>query len=334
MNLDVYSAQDIEMLDAFQSPVGGNFMDGIKPIHQHVDYHANPLNHQQAKQLYQSTLAHPVRMQGVGLHSGEMVEMVIEPAQPDHGIVFMVKGHRPVAPRYDLVSETRLCTGITLDDGTKIMTIEHLMAALTGLGIDNANIWLSDFEVPIMDGSAMPFVEAMIKAGMVTQKAKRPHAYFTDKVTFEDGVAKASYIPHAQNIADKTLTLALTIDFPAKIIGRQSMEVTLNMDGFIKDIAKARTFCNVKDVAMMQAMGKIKGGDLTNAIVVDDDKILNEQPLRYQDEFVRHKILDCIGDMALAGVPLIGRIEAECSGHGLHNQLLRKAFSKSKPCLA
>ena len=275
--------------------------------------------------LYQRTLKNPIHCSGVGLHGGQDVTLRLVPAKPDTGIVFrrvdLKNGARDVQARFDNVVDTRLCTVIGNDHGTRIGTVEHLLAALAGCGIDNAIVELDGPEVPIMDGSSEPFVFLIDCAGIEEQPVERDAILVARPVTAEAGDARATLEPA------KAFTIRLGIDFESQAIGRQDLFLELSDDAFKREISRARTFGFLHEVEALRAMGLARGGSLDNAIVVDGDKVVNEDGLRFDDEFVRHKVLDCIGDLALAGAPLLGHFSGTRAGHALNNQLLRALFA-------
>lgn len=275
----------------------------------------------------QHTLKKSVSLSGIGLHSGVEVNVVIHPAAPRHGIIFkrtsknqISENESFVPARYDHVIDTQLCTVIGNEHGVKISTIEHLMAAFRGLGIDNALVEIDADEVPILDGSSVAFVEAFEKAGLQQQNAPRRAIRILEEVIYaEEGKTtslKPSVIP----------TYKGSIQYENHFIGEQSYEFHLINGNFKHDLADCRTFCLLKDVEMMQANGLAKGGSMDNAVVVDENGVINEEGLRCHNEFIRHKLLDAIGDLALAGGLVIGEYEGHKAGHAMNNKLLRKLF--------
>lgn len=275
----------------------------------------------------QHTLAREVSCHGVGLHSGERVQLRIKPAKTFTGIRFVrtdVTGFNPeIQADYRNVTDTNLGTTIANDEGTMVSTIEHLMAALWGCQIDNAIIELDGPEVPIMDGSAEPFVFLLDCAGRQEQEARR-NVYEVLKpieVQEEDKFFRIEPADH--------FSVSLEIDFRNSVIARQQGVFHSNDLSFKTDLCRARTFGFEHEVSQLQEMGLARGGSLDNAIVVSGDKVLNKEGLRYNDEFVRHKILDCIGDFYLAGGVVKGHFTGYRSGHGLNNRLLRAFFADS-----
>ena len=273
----------------------------------------------------QQSLAHTITCRGIGLHSGQEIKMTLHPAAAHSGITFYrsdVKANESrILARYDHVTDTRLCTKITNESGHSIGTIEHLMSALSALDIDNALIEVNGPEIPVMDGSAKPFVEMIEATGLTSLSVPRNALVVQKKISVRDKDFTASIEP-ASN-----LTIQLAIAYDNKIIGNQQKQITINAESFRREIAPARTFGLRQDVETLRANGLALGGSLDNAIVVSDDAVLNEDGLRFADEFVRHKILDCIGDIALAGAPLYGHINGVKTGHDMNNKLLRALFS-------
>lgn len=274
---------------------------------------------------YQHTVAAEVSCVGVSLHSGDMVNMVIRPSQPDSGIVFVRKDidspHNSVPATFDAVVETNLGTVIANKHGITVSTIEHLMAALWGAGIDNARIELNGPEVPIMDGSSEPFVFLLECAGRVQQGATRRVIEVLREITVTEGGSTATLAPHEGFVLD------VEIAFNHQLIGSQKATYDFTDTSFKQSLARARTFGFARDVEKMRSMGLALGGSLHNAIVVGENEIINEGGLRYADEFVRHKALDCVGDYFLAGAGIHGRVTTKRPGHGINNKLLRELFS-------
>ncbi len=278
------------------------------------------------KTPYQTSLNHAIRCSGIGLHTGEPVTMRLKPAPVGTGILFVradVTGQDPKVPaRFDAVSETQLGTTISNADGVSVATIEHLMAALVGCGVDNVLVELDGPEVPIMDGSAAPFVFLIECAGVSVSDTPRQVIRVLEPVVLEEGAKYASLEP-----AD-TFSVDFEIDFETPVIGHQRYGFELSSAAFKTELCRARTFGFLKDVELLQSMGLARGGSLENAIVISEDRILNETGLRYPDEFVRHKTLDAIGDLALSVVPIKGHVTARRSGHDLNNRLLRALFAR------
>jgi UDP-3-O-[3-hydroxymyristoyl] N-acetylglucosamine deacetylase len=275
----------------------------------------------------QATLKTPVGVSGIGLHSGRSACVMVYPAPPKHGIVFQrtdIGGQSGlIKARYDAVHDARLCTVVSNAEGVSVSTIEHLMAALSAVGVDNALIAIDGPEVPIMDGSALPFLETFALAGVVAQTQARRPMVIRETIEVRLGDAWARLEPADQ------LEISCLIDFQDEAIGRQQIDYFSGHSDFSSEIAGARTFCRLSDVELMRASGRARGGSYDNAIVVDGSHILTPGGLRLEREFVRHKVLDVIGDIALFGRPIIGRLTAERPGHALTNKLMRELASKA-----
>ncbi|MCK5165976.1 MAG: UDP-3-O-acyl-N-acetylglucosamine deacetylase, partial [Rhodospirillaceae bacterium] len=262
---------------------------------------------------------------GVGLHSGDKISMTLHPADADSGIVFRRSdingGGVEIKASFDNVRDTRLCTTIGDENGVSISTIEHLMAALAGAGVDNVLVDVVGGEVPIMDGSAAPFMFLIDCAGLVEQDAPKRVVRVVKPVVVSDEGKSASLFPSNE------FSIDFEIDFDSSAIQRQSMRVDM-IDGVFKnELSRARTFGFMHEVEALRAAGFAKGGSLDNAVVVSGDEILNEDGLRFDDEFVRHKILDAVGDLYLAGGTIAGHFSGVCTGHSLNNKLLRALFA-------
>lgn len=270
------------------------------------------------------TLKAPIGCVGTGLHSGRRVTLTLRPAAAGAGIVFRRTDLGIEIPAaYDRVVDTRLCTAIG-EGEARVATIEHVMAALAGTGIDDAIIEVDAAEVPIMDGSAAPFVFLIECAGIATTAAPRAVIEVLRPVRVEDAAgAFAELLPSREAAFDA----ALEIDFPNTAIGRQALTIRLSPHAFRDGLADARTFALAEDIARLRAAGLAQGGSLANAVVVDGPLVLNPGGLRRPDEFVRHKMLDVVGDLALAGAPIRGRFRGARSGHALNNRLLRALFA-------
>ena len=271
--------------------------------------------------LRQRTLKTAIRATGVGLHTGEKVYMTLRPAVENSGITFRrVDLDQPVDVPADaeLVGETMLGTTL-VKDGVKVATVEHLMSALAGLGIDNINVDLSAPEVPIMDGSAGPFVFLLQSAGIEEQSAPKKFIRIRKKIRVEDGDKWAQLTPF------NGFKVNFRIAFNHPVFNKLSQDASIDFSStsFLKEVSRARTFCFLRDVETLRARNLTLGGSMDNAIVLDDYRILNEDGLRYANEFVIHKILDAIGDLYLLGHSLIGEFSANKSGHELNNRLLR-----------
>jgi len=273
----------------------------------------------------QRTLKSAIRATGVGLHTGEKVAMTLRPAPPNSGIVFRrIDLSRPVDIVADAfkVTDTRLCSALQAD-GARVATVEHLMSAFAGLGIDNAYVDLTGPEVPIMDGSAAPFVFLIQSAGIEQQPA--PKRFFRIRKTVEvrDGEKWARFDP----FEGFKLSFSIEFDHPAFERSAQTAQVDFAETSYVKEVARARTFGFIQEVEALRDSGLALGGSLDNAIVVDEYRVLNVEGLRYGDEFVKHKLLDAIGDLYLVGHPLIGAFSAHKSGHALNNRLLRETLA-------
>jgi len=276
--------------------------------------------------IYQRTLNSPIRAVGVGLHSGQKVELTLQPAAPDHGIVFR-RVDLPERPGFkvgpDLVNDTRLSSTL-VKDGVRVGTIEHLMSAFAGLGIDNVLVDVTASEIPIMDGSAAPFLYLIQQAGVVEQKgAKKRYVRVKKMVEAIDPDKWVRFTPH------EGYKVKLTIEFnhPAFKKSAQSVELDFANTSYIKEIARARTFGFIQEVEYLRMNDLGRGGSMENAIVLDEYRVLNQGGLRFEDEFVRHKMLDAIGDLYILGHPLIAAFEGFKSGHAMNNRLLRSLLS-------
>jgi len=275
--------------------------------------------------LGQRTLKNSIRAQGVGLHTGQKVLMTLRPAAPDTGIVFRRTDMDPpcdIPARAENVGDTQL--GTTLINGNgRVSTVEHLLSAFAGLGIDNAHVEVSAPEVPIMDGSAGPFVFLLQSAGFEDQRKPKKFVRIMQRVRVEDGDKWAEFRPF------DGFKVNFEIEFNHPLFKRRSQKASMDFSttSFLKEVSRARTFGFMRDLEMMRARNLALGGNLDNAIVLDDFRVLNEDGLRYEDEFVKHKILDAIGDLYLLGHSLIGEFSGHKSGHKLNNQLLRKLIA-------
>ncbi len=276
--------------------------------------------------IKQRTLKNVIRATGVGLHSGEMVYLTLRPAAPNTGIIFRRVDLDPVVDieaKAVNVGETALSTTL-VQHGQKVSTVEHLLSALAGLGIDNAYIDLNAAEVPIMDGSAGPFVFLVQSAGIEEQNVAKQFIRIKKPVMLEDGDKWAKFEPF------EGFKVSFTIDFehPAFTGRPQQVDVDFSSTSFVREVSRARTFGFMKDIEKLREMNLALGGSMDNAIVVDDFRVLNEDGLRYEDEFVRHKVLDAIGDLYLLGHSLIGAFVGHKSGHEVNNRLLRKLLAQ------
>ena len=277
--------------------------------------------------LNQKTINRDITFKGVGLHSGLAVTMTLKPAAPNHGIIFKridLKENNIIIPNIFNVSSALFCTTISNENGAKVSTIEHLMAALYGLGIDNALIEIDNQEVPILDGSAKLFVEAISKIGAKNSDAPIKIIKIQKKIEFIDGNKTISIEP-----SKISLDIDFELKYENKTIGTQRNLVKV-FETDLSDIYNSRTFCLFEDIEKLKKMGLAKGGKLDNAIVIKNNQVLNQNGLRNEKEFVNHKILDCMGDLYLAGYKIIGKIICSQGGHKLTNQLLRKVFQNDE----
>lgn len=271
--------------------------------------------------IRQRTLKNIIRATGVGLHSGEKVYLTLKPAPVDTGIIFCRTDLDPVVEipaRAENVGQTTLCTSLQ-KDGTRVDTVEHLLSALAGLGIDNAYVEVSAHEVPIMDGSAGPFVFLVQSAGIQEQDAPKKFIRIKKEVSISDDDKVATFKPY------DGFKVSFTIDFDHPVFKNRSQAAAIDFSStsFVKEVSRARTFGFMRDVEYLRSQNLALGGSVDNVIVVDDYRILNEDGLRYHDEFVKHKMLDAIGDLYLLGNSLIGEFVGHKSGHELNNRLVR-----------
>jgi UDP-3-O-[3-hydroxymyristoyl] N-acetylglucosamine deacetylase len=276
---------------------------------------------------HQQTLARAVQCNGIGLHSGRRVNLTIKPAPVNHGIKFVRTDlpHRPViSAHFRNVIDTSLATTLGTD-GVIVSTVEHLMAALVGLHIDNALVETDAYEAPIMDGSAGPFTSMLKEAGISIQPGRRYTFVVKKPIEMSDQDKKVGLYP------SDTLKVTCTIEFDHPLVRRQSYTISLTDGHFEREVSWARTFGFLNEVNYLKQNGFARGGSLENAVVIDRDRILNREGLRYENEFVRHKVLDCVGDLSLLGMPFIGHIGAHKSGHTLNHALLKR-FIDQKSC--
>lgn len=273
--------------------------------------------------IYQRTIGQQVAISGIGLHTGLRISMVLRPAEAGTGILFhRIDGDQVVSieARSDNVVDTRLATVLGRGD-TRISTVEHLLAALTAYGIDNLHIDIDGPEVPIMDGSAAPFISIIEDAGLRNLPQSRKFLAIRKPITVIDGEKRVSIIP------SRFFRVTFDIAFEHPCIALQQRSVKVSPECFQRELAPARTFGFLRDVEQLKAAGLAKGGSLDNAIVVDDECILNPEGLRFPDEFVRHKILDSIGDLTLLGYPILGHVRAYKAGHDINHQLVEKILA-------
>ncbi|MFP4147565.1 MAG: UDP-3-O-acyl-N-acetylglucosamine deacetylase [Halorhodospira sp.] len=275
--------------------------------------------------IRQRTLKNSIRATGVGLHTGEKVYLTLRPAPANAGIVFRRTDlDREIRATAAAVGDTRLSTCLVDDDGVRVSTVEHLLSALAGLGIDNCYVELSAAEVPIMDGSAAPFVFLIRSAGVKEQEVPKRFVRILEPVQVVDGDKWVAFQPF------EGFKVSFTIDFDHPVFLKEyaRAEVDFSSTSFVKEISRARTFGFMREIEALRGSQLALGGSLDNAIVVDDYRVLNEDGLRYRDEFVKHKILDAIGDLYLLGSSLIGAFHGHKSGHALNNRLLRKLLEQ------
>ncbi|MBF0390847.1 MAG: UDP-3-O-acyl-N-acetylglucosamine deacetylase [Desulfamplus sp.] len=272
----------------------------------------------------QKSIEREVSCSGIGVHSGRRTSITIKPAPENHGIRFRrtdLPGTPDIPALFKMVVDTSLATVIG-SQGVIVSTIEHLMAAFTGLAIDNALVEIDGYEMPIMDGSAKAFAKIINQAGIKEQKMPRWFFVVIDEITINDNDKYVTVTPHPH------FKISCSIHFPNPIIGNQELSFDLSPENFTKEICSARTFGFVKDLQYLKMFNLGRGGSLDNAIVVDNDKVLNESGLRYPDEFVRHKLLDSLGDFALLGMPILGHIQTHKSGHDLNHRFINKFLAQ------
>ena len=277
--------------------------------------------------LTQKTISKKISIEGIGVHTGLRAKLVILPAQPNTGILFkrvdLIKNNT-IVPTYNNVVDATLCTTISNDNGVKVSTIEHLMGAFYGLGIDNAIVEINSQEIPIMDGSAKKFVELIIEAGIETSEVPIKIIKVEQQIKIIEGDKTISI-----NKSNVSLDIDFEIKYQNQLIKSQRNKVSIFEDD-LTDIYNSRTFCLFEDIEKLKDMGLGKGGSLENALVVKNNSLMNEEGLRNNKEFVNHKILDCMGDLYLSGYRIIGSLICSQGGHNLTNKLLRKLFSDQK----
>ncbi len=275
--------------------------------------------------VYQQTITKPISFRGIGLHSGKKAEMTIYPGIEDQGIIFKrvdLQKDNVILANYKSVSSARLCTTLENKSGTKVSTVEHLLAALYVSEIDNAVIEINSEEVPIMDGSARNFVEIFKKTELKTLNKKRKYLKVLKKISLNDGEKNISIEPNNQSFE-----VNFKLSYKNKIIGNQSNKINFQIDD-LKEICESRTFCLFEDIQKIKKIGLAKGGSLENALVVDNDKVLNDQGLRNEKEFANHKILDLAGDFLLSGYRVLGKVNCYQGGHALTNTFLKKLLNE------
>jgi UDP-3-O-[3-hydroxymyristoyl] N-acetylglucosamine deacetylase len=275
---------------------------------------------------FQHTVRAPAIFAGVGVHTGAYTRVAVRPAPANTGIVFMrtdvTDQDNRVPVSGEAVCKTQLGTVITNESGITVSTIEHLMAAMAMLGIDNAVVELDGPEMPIMDGSSLPFVQMLDRAGKRQQDAPRRYIEILDTIEVVDGDKRATLTP-----ADG-FEVAFEIQFPTAVIGRQRVDLVMDEAAFRGELANCRTFGFLHEVEALRAMGLARGGSMENAVVIEGDRVLNPEGLRRPDEFVRHKALDAIGDLYVLGAPILGRFEGILAGHGINNALVRALVAR------
>ena len=271
----------------------------------------------------QRTVAKRASATGIGLHSGEPASLTLAPAPADSGITFVRMDLGAEIPaRAEYVVDTTLSTNLGLGSA-RVSTVEHVLAALTGLGVDNCRVEVDGPEIPILDGSAAPFTALIREAGVAAQRAGKRVIVVERPLEVRDGEKFARIEP------SDSLSIDFTVDFGHPLITNQSFHLVLSDRAFEREVARARTFCLLRDVEGMQSMGLAQGGNLDNAVVVDDFSILNPEGLRFPDEFARHKVLDALGDLSLAGLPVIGAFRAFKSGHAMNQALVRRLLAEA-----
>lgn len=273
--------------------------------------------------IYQCTIAHPIMISGIGLHSGQRINMTLRPAEAGTGIVFhRSEGDRTVSIEAiaSNVVDTRLATVIG-KGGLSVSTVEHLMAALTAFGIDNLHVDIDGPEVPVMDGSGAPFCELLRSTGVHSLNRSRKYLAIRKPITVIDGEKRVTLIP------SRFFRITFDIAFDHPCISLQHRSIKFSQELFCREIAPARTFGFLKEVEYLKANGLARGGSMDNAVVIGEDSILNPEGLRFRDEFVRHKILDSVGDFSLAGYPILGHIKAYKAGHDINHQMVEKVLA-------
>ena len=287
-----------------------------------------------ARGIYQRTLSHSLHLSGIGLHSGQRVDLWLHPADDDTGICFLrsdlQNGARRIQARAQNVTNTHLCTQLTNDQGGSVSTIEHLMAALHGMGLHNVLIELDGPEIPILDGSSQPFTTAIEAAGLHTSTARARGIVVREdvevKLGSEIGAPKAKLSPRQ----GRELWLDVSIDFDAPCIGQQSASLLLNSQNFVKAISGARTFGFAEQLETLQGQGRALGGSVKTAILIAKGVVQNPKGLRFENEFARHKLLDAVGDLYIEGLPIFGTFTAHKGGHRLTNKLMRTLMARPK----
>lgn len=279
--------------------------------------------------IKQRTIKQPIATTGVGLHKGNKVQLTLRPAPVNTGLVFRRVDLNPavdIPANAEFVRDTRMCTCLINDDNVRVSTVEHLLAALAAMGIDNLIIEVDSHEIPIMDGSSHPFIYLLQSAGIEEQKAAKKLIKIKQPVRVEEGDKWAELLPHDGFRID----FAIDFDHPAIANTGQQLSINFSSNNFVKEISRARTFGFMKDIEMLRANNLALGGSFDNAVVLDEFRILNTEGLRYDDEFVKHKVLDAIGDLYMGGHTILGHLRAFKSGHALNNQLLRAVLQQQE----
>jgi UDP-3-O-[3-hydroxymyristoyl] N-acetylglucosamine deacetylase len=274
----------------------------------------------------QRTIAKSVSCSGVGIHSGKTVNLTIHPAPPNHGIKFKridLQDCPSISTHFNMVVDTSLATVIGYN-GFIISTIEHLMACFMGLGVDNALVEIDSYEMPIMDGSAGPFTDLILEGGIVDLPAPKCFFVVKEPIELSDDQKFVGLYP------DTEMRITYTIDYPHPLIGKQTYSLAISEKAFVEEIARARTFGFFEEYEQLKRFGLSRGGSLDNVVVVERDRIMNPGGLRYKDEFVRHKILDSIGDIALLGMPIVGHVVLSKSGHAFNHAFLQRFFNQKR----
>ena len=276
---------------------------------------------------WQTTIKKKISTSGIGLHKGDIINLTLKPSKPNSGITFIrtdIEGDlakRSILANYKNVSDTNMCTTIKNETDCKISTIEHLMAALSGSGVDNIDIEVNGPEVPIMDGSSKQFIDLIENSGLVKLSKKRKFLKITKKIEIIDGDKKCSFSPH------KNMKFFASIDFSDKVIGKQEASINLEKFSFKDSVSKARTFGFMRDVEALRMSGLGLGGSLDNCVIIDNNEVINAEGLRLENEFVVHKLLDAVGDIFTSGYRIQGEYKGYLCGHHMNNLLLRELFN-------
>ncbi|MDX8389593.1 MAG: UDP-3-O-acyl-N-acetylglucosamine deacetylase [Mariprofundaceae bacterium] len=272
--------------------------------------------------ISQRTLEHPIRCSGIGLHSGRKLRLFLQPAPEDHGIVFLRNGQE-IPARQENVVDTRLCTTLAAN-GERLATVEHLLSALAGLGIDNASIEVDGPEVPIMDGSSAPFVFLIQCAGVRNQKKAKKVMRILKRIVVEDGDRRCELHPASG------LKVSYMLDYDHPLLRKRKVSVDFSTQAYTREVSRARTFGFLHEIEALQKAGLALGGSLENAVVLDAFRVMNETGLRYEDECARHKILDTVGDLSLVGYPIVGAFEGVRTGHEMNHRLVQALIADSE----